>query len=171
MKSMISLCLSTIFTVILMAVQEGSTEPLYYRVKQKHLSISLTAHHFVMNNGLNVVVVVDKTAPTFDYHTFYRVGAADEPADQQGAIHFLEHLMFATKTRSNEKLEREILLNGGKDSGAFTSHHYTHFRWRFLRNKLDFAAKLMPIDPSMRVLQQNRLKKRNRSYYRRDNNP
>ena len=142
MKSIFLFCLSTIFISILLAVPEGNTEPLGYEVKQKELSISLTAHHFVMSNGLNVVVVVDNTTPTFEYYTFYRVGAIDEPTHQQGAIHFLEHLMFGTQTASPEKLAREILINGGNGLNAFTSHHYTYFKRRFPRNKLDFAVKL-----------------------------
>ena len=142
MKSILLLSFSTLFISILLAVPEGNTEPLGYKVKQKKLSISLTTHHFVMSNGLNVVVVVDETIPTFEYYTFYRVGAVDEPAYQQGAIHFLEHLMFGTKTASPEKLAREILINGGNGLNAFTSHYYTYFKRRFPRNKLDFAAKL-----------------------------
>lgn len=110
-------------------------------VAKRRLSEALVAEHYVLKNGLNVVIVVDRTTPTFEYQTFYCVGAADEPEGQQGRIHFLEHLMAETNNRPSGELNRQILLNGGKKN-AFTSDHYMYLTMRLPEDKLGFAVEI-----------------------------
>src|SRR3546814_20694362 len=49
---------------------------------------------FTLDNGMQVVVVVNRRAPIVHHSVWYRVGAADETAGESGLAHFLEHLMF-----------------------------------------------------------------------------
>ena len=49
---------------------------------------------YTLDNGLQVVVVVNRRAPIVHHSVWYRVGAADEAAGESGLAHFLEHLMF-----------------------------------------------------------------------------
>src|SRR5690242_8011532 len=49
---------------------------------------------FVLDNGLDVVVVPDHRAPVVTHMVWYRNGSADDPLGQSGIAHFLEHLMF-----------------------------------------------------------------------------
>ncbi len=60
--------------------------------RQTHLGIDITQMH--LTNGLRVVLVRDPLAAEVSVTTRYRVGAADDPAGQEGMAHLVEHLMF-----------------------------------------------------------------------------
>src|SRR5699024_8883767 len=54
---------------------------------------------FLLDNGLQVVVLPDHRAPVVTQMVWYRAGSADEKPGVSGIAHFLEHLMFkGTKT-------------------------------------------------------------------------
>lgn len=82
---------------------------------------------FTLDNGLQVVVIENHTAPIVTHMVWYRVGAADEPPGQSGVAHFLEHLMFkGTTTDPDRDFSEEISRQGGNDN-AFTSWDYTGY--------------------------------------------
>jgi zinc protease len=58
------------------------------------LTIAPDAETFMLDNGLEVVVIPDRRAPVVTHMIWYRVGSADEPAGKSGIAHYLEHLMF-----------------------------------------------------------------------------
>ncbi len=105
------------------------------------LSEELVARHYTINPRLDAVIVVDRTIPTFEYHTYYSAGSADEEEAQQGRIHFLEHIMFDTGSHEPGKLNRIIVDNGGQNY-AFTTIHYMYLRMRFPKDKLDLAVEI-----------------------------
>ncbi|MBM86044.1 MAG: peptidase M16 [Rhodospirillaceae bacterium] len=82
---------------------------------------------FILDNGLEVVVVSDHRAPVVTHMIWYRVGSADEPPGKSGIAHFLEHLMF----KGTDKLEpgeaSRIIARIGGNENAFTSHDYTAY--------------------------------------------
>ena len=49
---------------------------------------------FMLDNGMQVVVVTNKRAPVVVHMVWYKVGSADDPVGRSGIAHFLEHLMF-----------------------------------------------------------------------------
>ena len=49
---------------------------------------------FILDNGMQVVVIEDHRAPVVVHMVWYKVGSADEPPGKSGIAHFLEHLMF-----------------------------------------------------------------------------
>lgn len=82
---------------------------------------------FVLENGLEIIVVSDKRAPVVTHMLWYKVGSADDPLGQSGLAHFLEHLMFkGTKKYAPGKASKIIARRGGTEN-AFTSHDYTAF--------------------------------------------
>ncbi|MEM7443400.1 MAG: pitrilysin family protein [Pseudomonadota bacterium] len=82
---------------------------------------------FTLDNGLEVVVIENHTAPIVTHMIWYRVGAADEPPGQSGIAHFLEHMMFkGTTTDPDRDFSEEISRQGGNDN-AFTSWDYTAY--------------------------------------------
>ncbi len=90
------------------------------------------AKSYMLDNGLQVVVVENHRAPVITHMIWYRVGAADEPRGQSGIAHFLEHLMFKgqkhevlgdLKSGEFSKIVRSL---GGRDN-AFTSQDYTAY--------------------------------------------
>ena len=49
---------------------------------------------FTLDNGLRVIVHIDKSTPMAVLDVIYDVGARDEEPDRTGFAHLFEHLMF-----------------------------------------------------------------------------
>lgn len=100
------------------------------------------AETFTLKNGLQVVVVPDHRAPVVTHMIWYRVGSADEPQNQSGIAHFLEHLMFKGTTKYPPgAFNRLIRQNGGEDN-AFTSKDYTAYFQRIAKDRLGLVMDL-----------------------------
>ncbi|MER8973213.1 MULTISPECIES: pitrilysin family protein [unclassified Mesorhizobium] len=82
---------------------------------------------FLLDNGMEVVVIPDHRAPIVTHMVWYKIGSADEPPGKSGIAHFFEHLMFkATSNHATGELDRAVAAIGGSDN-AFTSYDYTAF--------------------------------------------
>ncbi|MER8714824.1 pitrilysin family protein [Mesorhizobium sp. M1295] len=82
---------------------------------------------FLLDNGMEVVVIPDHRAPIVTHMVWYKIGSADEPSGKSGIAHFFEHLMFkATSNHAAGELDRAVAAIGGSDN-AFTSYDYTAF--------------------------------------------
>ena len=124
------------FIFLLVCVLPTSTCPAYELIGTEVLSKELTAQHYTINSNLDAVIVVDRTIPTFEYHTYYSAGSADEEEGKQGRIHFLEHLMSGTGSQD------EIISKNGGQKSAATSYHSTRFMLRFPKDKFDLAVEI-----------------------------
>ena len=72
---------------------------------------------FMLDNGMQVVVIEDHRAPVVTHMVWYKVGAADEPRGKSGIAHFLEHLLFkGTKTLKPGEFSEIVSRNGGNDT-------------------------------------------------------
>jgi len=97
---------------------------------------------YVLDNGMQVVVIEDHRAPVVVHMVWYRVGAADEPAGKSGIAHFFEHLMFkATDDLESGELSRVVEANGGSDN-AFTSWDYTAYFQRVAADRLGLMMRM-----------------------------
>lgn len=98
---------------------------------------SLSAQErFVLDNGLEVVVIEDRRAPVVVHMLWYRVGAADESEGVSGIAHYLEHLLFkATDTLAQGEFSATVEAHGGRDN-AFTSWDYTAYHQRVAADRL-----------------------------------
>src|SRR5688572_5670962 len=77
-------------------------------------SRSFKGESFVLENGLQVVVVPQRRVPIVTHLIAYKVGGADEPAGLSGMAHFFEHLMFkATKNHAAGELDAVVNAVGG----------------------------------------------------------
>ena len=115
--------------------------PAYELVGTEELSKELVAQHYTINPDLDAVIVVDRTISTFEYHTYYNAGSADEEEGKQGRLHFLEHIISSTGSHEYGQLKQIINENGGQ-SNAFTSHHITYFVMRFPKDKFGLAVEI-----------------------------
>lgn len=90
------------------------------------------AQTFTLDNGLQVVVVENRSIPVVTHMVWYRVGAADEPPGKSGIAHFLEHLMFKGQSYPGlgeiapGEFSKIIRSLGGNDN-AFTAQDYTAY--------------------------------------------
>lgn len=97
---------------------------------------------FVLQNGLQVVVIPDHRAPVVTQVVVYKVGAADDPPGMSGLANFFEHMMFrGTRSVPSGGFSQTIARNGG-DDGAFTTHDFTVFHEQIARDKLRLVAHL-----------------------------
>jgi zinc protease len=82
---------------------------------------------FLLDNGMEVVVIPDHRAPIVTHMVWYKIGSADEPPGKSGIAHFFEHLMFkATTNHAAGEFDRAVSDIGGSNN-AFTSYDYTAF--------------------------------------------
>lgn len=97
---------------------------------------------FMLDNGMQVVVIEDHRAPVVTHMVWYRIGAADEPPGKSGVAHYLEHLMFkGTEKFGPGEFNRLIADNGGQDN-AFTSQDYTAYFQRIAADRLELVMEL-----------------------------
>ncbi|MFK7754868.1 MAG: M16 family metallopeptidase [Sedimentitalea sp.] len=97
---------------------------------------------FMLDNGMQVIVVEDHRAPVLQHMVWYRAGSADEPRGQSGVAHFLEHLLFkATDTLESGELSATVAANGGRDN-AFTSYDYTAYFQRVAADRLELMMRM-----------------------------
>ncbi len=97
---------------------------------------------FVLDNGMQVVVVEDHRAPVVQHMVWYKAGSADEAPGESGVAHFLEHLLFkATDTLKSGELSATVAANGGRDN-AFTSYDYTAYFQRVAADRLELMMRM-----------------------------
>ncbi|MEE2944061.1 MAG: pitrilysin family protein [Pseudomonadota bacterium] len=97
---------------------------------------------FVLDNGMQVVVVEDHRAPVAMHMVWYKAGSADEPPGVSGIAHFLEHLMFkGTDTLEPGEFSKVVAENGGRDN-AFTSYDYTAYHQRVAADRLELMMQM-----------------------------
>ena len=83
--------------------------------------------NFLLNNGMEVVVIPDRRAPIVTHMVWYKVGSADELPGKSGIAHFFEHLMFkGTEKHKAGEFGARIAEIGGSEN-AFTSDDYTAY--------------------------------------------
>lgn len=97
---------------------------------------------YMLDNGMQVVVIEDHRAPVVVQMVWYRTGSADEPAGTSGIAHFLEHLMFkATGNMAAGAFSDAVSAQGGRDN-AFTSYDYTAYHQRVAADRLDLIMRM-----------------------------
>ncbi len=91
----------------------------------KKLLVNAQTH--TLDNGLKIIIIPNGLAPVVTVGIIYHIGTADDPLDQVGLSHFLEHMMFkGTKEIPGDEFNKQILKNGGH-TNAFTEFDYTFY--------------------------------------------
>ena len=80
---------------------------------------------FVLDNGLRVIVHVDKSTPMAVVDVMYDVGARDEDEDHTGFAHLFEHLMFGGSLHI-ESYDEPLQMAGGENN-AYTTNDLTNY--------------------------------------------
>lgn len=100
------------------------------------------AQSFVLENGLEVIVVENHKAPIIKHMVWYKAGGVDEISGKGGSAHLLEHLMFRGTTNVPGHQFNDILEQNGAESNAFTSLDYTAYHQSLDISKLELAMAL-----------------------------
>jgi zinc protease len=99
--------------------------------------------HFILANGLEVVVIPDRRTPVVTHMVWYKVGSADEPPGKSGIAHFLEHLMFKGTASNPGGVFSQMVARIGGQENAFTATDYTGY---FQRVSRDHLPRLMALE-------------------------
>ena len=105
------------------------------------------AESFMLDNGMEVVVIPNNRAPVVTHMVWYKVGAADEPRGKSGIAHFLEHLLFKGSeqvgARDLEPGEFSQIVRGmGGQDNAFTAQDYTAYFQSVPSDKLETVMRM-----------------------------
>ena len=86
---------------------------------------SLDLEHYWLENGLEVILARDTTAPTVAVDIWYRVGSANDPAGKSGFAHLFEHMMFEGSPHIPNNGMDQLLEPVGGSSNAYVNNDYT----------------------------------------------
>ncbi len=92
---------------------------------------------FVLENGLRVIVHVDKSSPMAVLDVLYDVGARDEDPERTGFAHLFEHLMFGGSVHI-PSYDEQLQVAGG-DNNAFTTNDITNYYIQIPAENLETA--------------------------------
>jgi zinc protease len=91
------------------------------------LSLPIAIQRVTLDNGLRIVMNVDRSSPTIAIAVTYDVGSRNEAPGKTGFAHTFEHLMFgATKNLAEGQLDQLIIGRGGFLS-ATTAVDFTNY--------------------------------------------
>ena len=75
------------------------------------------SRHRVLENGLQVYSIQDRSTPTVSIQVWYRVGSKHDPQGRSGFAHLFEHMMF----KSTRNMKSEMLDRLTEDVGGFNN--------------------------------------------------
>ncbi|MGJ3701602.1 M16 family metallopeptidase [Variovorax sp. AFSI2.2] len=108
-------------------------------------SLAATApapQQFTLANGMTLLVLPDRRAPTAVQMLWVRVGSVDEVDGTSGVAHVLEHMMFkGTKDIKPGEFSRRVAALGGQEN-AFTTRDYTGYYQQIPVASLEQVMKL-----------------------------
>ncbi|MEJ1163243.1 pitrilysin family protein [Variovorax sp. CCNWLW186] len=120
------------------AASAGSSTP----VSPAAAAAAPAPQQFTLANGMTLLVLPDRRAPTAVQMVWVRVGSVDEVDGTSGVAHVLEHMMFkGTKTIKPGEFSRRVAALGGQEN-AFTSRDFTGYYQQIPVASLEQVMKL-----------------------------
>lgn len=134
--------LITLATLTATGLTARTGQALAAETTEEAIVIAPNLERYVLENGLEVVVIPDRRAPVVTHMLWYKVGSADEPEGQSGVAHFLEHLMFKGTTNNPDGAFSKMVADRGGQENAFTSVDYTGYFQRVAKEHLPLMMEL-----------------------------
>lgn len=100
------------------------------------------AEEFLLDNGMQVVVIPNHKAPIIYHAVLYKAGSVDEPVGKGGLAHLTEHLMFRGTHKFPDGKFNQLIENSGGQSNAGTAHDYTYYHQFLNIRSLELAMYL-----------------------------
>ncbi len=95
-----------------------------------------------LDNGLDILIVPDSSAPVVAYQTWFAVGSRHEREGKTGIAHLFEHLMFNETTNlPHGEYDRRLEL-AGADNNAATYLDWTYYQIDLPKHALALAVEL-----------------------------
>lgn len=94
---------------------------------------------YSLDNGLDVILHQDNSAPVVTTSVMYHVGAKDENPERTGFAHFFEHLLFEGTENIPKGEWFKIVSSNGGSNNANTSDDRTYYYEIFPSNNLELG--------------------------------
>jgi len=92
-----------------------------------------------LDNGLRVIIAVDRTAPVFGISVTYNVGARNERPGRTGFAHLFEHMMFEGSENVGKGEHFILVFNNGGNMNGTTNEDRTNYFEALPKNQLDLG--------------------------------
>jgi zinc protease len=99
--------------------------------------VKITFETFTLDNGLTVILHVDRTSPLVAVNLWYHVGSKDEAPGRTGFAHLFEHLMFMGSKHAPYPSFDAIMESWGGHNNGTTSNDRTNYYEIGPRNLLE----------------------------------
>ncbi len=88
-------------------------------------AVAIPAESFTLDNGLRLLVHVDRSAPVISSYIFFRVGSRNERRGITGIAHLFEHMMFNGGKRFGPGVFDDVIEGNGGSTNGFTTRDMT----------------------------------------------
>lgn len=117
------------------------------KVRTTKLPNGLQVQEYRMDNGMQILLVEDHSAPVFTYQVWFKVGSATEKMDPKlertGLAHLFEHMMFrGTPTVPDGQFDKKLSAAGGTGMNASTWLDRTNYYESLPKEKLELIFQL-----------------------------
>lgn len=115
---------------------------LWLGVSQVLAAEPVKVETFMLENGMQVVVIPNHRVPAVSHMIWFRIGSADEPRGESGLAHYLEHMMFKGTDKLKVGEYSQVVSKHGGDHNAFTSYDYTGYYVNIAKENLPLVMDL-----------------------------
>jgi zinc protease len=102
--------------------------------------LPFSTERYRLDNGLEVLLQPDHTAPVVAVNLTCDVGSKDDPPGRAGLAHLVEHLMFDPTARIPEGMQSALAAAGARTFNGTTSRDRTCFFESVPSDRLEFAV-------------------------------
>jgi zinc protease len=95
-----------------------------------------------LDNGLRVIIAVDRTAPVYGISVTYNVGSRNERPGRTGFAHLFEHMMFEGSENVGKGEHFILIFNNGGNMNGTTNEDRTNYYEELPKNQLDLGLYL-----------------------------
>ncbi len=102
----------------------------------------LNVQEYKLDNGLQVLMLEDHSAPVITYMVYYRVGSRNEEVGKTGLAHFFEHMMFNGSKKYAREVHSQMVKANGGSLNANTWYDRTAYFENIASDKLELVIHL-----------------------------
>ena len=95
-----------------------------------------------LENGLRVIIAVDRTAPVYGISVTYNVGSRNERPGRTGFAHLFEHMMFEGSENVGKGEHFILVFNNGGNMNGTTNEDRTNYFEELPKNQLELGLYL-----------------------------
>jgi zinc protease len=90
-------------------------------------AVSIPVEEFTLDNGLRLLVHVDRSAPVISSYVFFRAGSRNERRGTTGIAHLFEHMMFNGGKKYGPGVFDDVIEGHGGSTNGFTTRDMTAY--------------------------------------------